>query len=392
MTQQFNQQTMDKVDELVKKHFYDPKADKVWQATLALMKPKILASKDLAQLGENINEALHALNASHTQFVTTNDETFYFLHTLFAQRRQPKSGPPPSIDYVGAITGGVHCPRNQVRYVLDGSPAAAAGIKQGDSIVSVNGRPYIGQLSFHNTADKQAEIVLNRPGQGPVTVSLKPLKKNEAQMYVDAIHKSIKITKHPEGTIGYVHLWTGGEKSHDAIEYALSDDLQKTDGLVLDMRDGYGGNFFDDLDFLFRPKEAYPSFSSWDRSGKRFPPVTLTYDKPVVALINGGSRSGKELLAYSLKKTGRGTLVGERTAGAVLGGRLFRINDRTALYLAVSGVDVEGKTFEGNGVQPDVEVKQTCEQAGKEDLQLAEAIRILREKLTTPARPQSQPL
>lgn len=114
-------------------------------------------------------------------------------------------------------------------------------------------------------------------------------------------------------------------------------------------------------------------------SGKRTT-TTLYYTKPVVALINGGVRSGKELVAFSLKRSGRAKLVGERTAGAVSAGKLFPIDSRTALYLAVAHVDVDGVTLEGKGIDPDVEVLAGCneEDRGK---QLAEAEKLLRSEL-----------
>ena len=147
----------------------------------------------------------------------------------------------------------------------------------------------------------------------------------------------MRIIDSPDGKIGYIHLWAGGAESHDVFEEMLGTKLAKTDGLILDMRDGYGGNSLDDLDYFYRNPAGYPTFSMKDRAGKKVG-SEMFYDKPLVALINGGSRSGKELLALSLKRSGRAKLVGERTAGYVLGGRLFTIDDRTALYLAVDDV------------------------------------------------------
>ena len=37
---------------------------------------------------------------------------------------------------------------------------------------------------------------------------------------------------------------------------------------------------------------------------------------PAVVLINGGARSGKELIAYAIKKAKLATFVGDKTAGA----------------------------------------------------------------------------
>jgi carboxyl-terminal processing protease len=379
VTAEFAKTTFDKVDSLVRKHFYDPNSTATWQSSVDAHKSAILGARTLTALDKSINEALHGLHASHTQFVTPNDETYYFLESLFAEHDAKHHSNPPKMDYVGAITGGVNCGPREVRYVLDGSPAEAAGIKIGDEIVSVDGAPYIGQLTFKGTSGKSVSVKLRRAGTD-LTVAVKPVLRDEYEAYIEAIGKSTKIKSFPEGKIGYVHVWCGGSgKSHEAIEQAL-DKLEHTDALIFDLRDGYGGNFYDDLDYFMRNPAGYPSFTSIARNGKKWTSF-MAYSKPVVCLINGGSRSGKELLAYAFKKTGRATLVGETTAGAVLAGRLFEVNDRSALYLAVAGVTVEGAPLEAKGVAPDVEVKVNCADRGTEDKQYEEAVRLLREKL-----------
>ena len=44
------------------------------------------------------------------------------------------------------------------------------------------------------------------------------------------------------------------------------------------------------------------------------------WHKPAAMIIDGGSRSGKEVIAFAFKKHHVGVLVGERTGGAVLAG------------------------------------------------------------------------
>jgi carboxyl-terminal processing protease len=77
-----------------------------------------------------------------------------------------------------------------------------------------------------------------------------------------------------------------------------------------------------------------------------------------VLLINNGSRSGKELLSFTFKQWGLGPLVGMRTAGAMVAGRIFaNENDASLLYLATEDVVMgDGTRLEGNGVAPDINV------------------------------------
>jgi carboxyl-terminal processing protease len=44
----------------------------------------------------------------------------------------------------------------------------------------------------------------------------------------------------------------------------------------------------------------------------------VKWRKPVAMLVNGGTRSGKEVLAYGFKKYHLGEVIGTHTEGAVL--------------------------------------------------------------------------
>lgn len=256
------------------------------------------------------------------------------------------------MDFTGVICGGNGLPLNQVRYIIDGSPGEQSKFIVGDKIVTVNGEPYVGQANFFKTSGKKLPVVVERDGKG-VTLTIKPMLKDPFTAYIEGITHSARIFDTPQGKIGYLHLWAGGQEPRDAFESLLGSQLSVTDGLILDMRDGYGGNSLTDLDFFYRDPVGYPVFTMKDRDGHKSGGKEY-YNKPIVALINGGSRSGKELLAYSLKNSGRATLVGDRTAGYVLGGRLFSIDERCALYLAVTDCEVDGVRLEGVGVEPDV--------------------------------------
>ena len=73
-------------------------------------------------------------------------------------------------------------------------------------------------------------------------------------------------------------------------------------------------------------------------------------------LINEGTRSGKEVLAYGFKQYRLGELIGHRTEGAVLAATAFLIGDDGLLLLAVEDVLVDGQRLEGVGVTPTIEV------------------------------------
>lgn len=370
----YNQQVLDRVDRIVRKHFYNHDlVTSLWVPALEHNREKILAGKNLVELFNSINSTLAALKSSHTEFATSNDEIFYFLHDLFGRWNAKLTVPG---DFVGFMTGPPRFAVDRVRYVVDASPAAKAGMQAGDRIISVDSKPYLGQSNFFGLSGKKVSIEYERAGK-KAKCTIVPIKKDEYLQYVEGIRKSARTFQLGGHTVGYVHDWCGGNDAHGALDEVLESKLGGTEGLVLDLRDGYGGNSMEDLDRFFRNPAGYPPFILKDRKGQA-QVSTMVYDKPVVALINDGARSGKELLAYSLKTSGRAPLVGISTAGAVLAGKLFPLDKRTALYLAVADGTVGGVRLEGVGVKPDIEIGDDCSEAGKQaQLQAAEDLLLL---------------
>lgn len=443
VTPDYNKSTIDEVDKIITKELYSARLAKtVWPNALKDSRSEIVNSKNLKELSENVGKAVGSLNSSHCQFATPNDEAYHFLHALFGSFNKKLSL--GKTDFTGFVTGSLGYADNQIRYVLDDSPAEKAGIRIGDKIESVNGNPYVGYSNFAGTSGAVQKLIIERDGK-KINVNLKPEKVNFFEAYVNAMKKSARVMKeedddwssadmnaNPESmpaiaasaidtpakdasaekadsrkgvdakdapkassakqkkkktrSIGYVHVWCGGSLSHDALDEIMEEKLADTDGLIFDLRDGYGGNGLEDLDRFYRTEHAFPIFKTVYRGGKTMNYKSY-YDKPIVAIINNGSRSGKELLAFSLKRTGRAKLVGGTTAGAVLGGRLFPINERASLYLAIFDGTIGGVRIEGVGVSPDVEVLNDDHSQAGADKQFRTAMDELM-KLLNPATMQ----
>jgi carboxyl-terminal processing protease len=96
-------------------------------------------------------------------------------------------------------------------------------------------------------------------------------------------------------------------------------------------------------------------------------------------LVNGGTRSGKEVLAHGFKTYGYGEVIGTRTAGALLAGRGFLLSDGSFLMVAVNDVAVDGARLEGVGVSPTIEVPFDIPYSAGADPQLDKAIKVLSE-------------
>jgi carboxyl-terminal processing protease len=92
-----------------------------------------------------------------------------------------------------------------------------------------------------------------------------------------------------------------------------------------------------------------------------------------VVLVDEGTRSGKEVVTYALKRHGV-PVVGTRTAGALLAAQGFLLSDGSLLVLAVSDVRLDGERLEGQGVAPDIEVPFPLPYAAGHDPQLEAAL------------------
>jgi len=109
-------------------------------------------------------------------------------------------------------------------------------------------------------------------------------------------------------------------------------------------------------------------------------PREVVWEGPLMVLTGPGSASASELLAAHVQDSGRGRVVGETTAGAVIGSRDVELPDGGVMSLSLFVIlTAERRSLEGEGVKPNIEVIPTLAQrrAG-EDVVLEAAIAALR--------------
>ena len=117
-------------------------------------------------------------------------------------------------------------------------------------------------------------------------------------MFLDATKNSVRVIDDHSRRIGYFHLWTlAGEDFKNALSGAIYGKLKNTDGFILDLRDGFGGRPEGYADPFFRPDVQLTWVMGDTRSNELY-----GYGRPLMTLINNGSRSAKEILSYVLKK------------------------------------------------------------------------------------------
>lgn len=370
----------DEIWQTVRDHFYDPTLRGLdWTAVGEKYRRLAAAASDEERLAV-FNRMLAELGASHTGHYTPADPAYYQLLDIFSgalrrSLRQIFSSGQVTYPGIGIFTRHIG-EKTFISGVLDGLPAARAGLRVGDELLAADGAPYHPIRSFTAKVNQEVTLQVRRsPDSAPQDVVVVPeqIKPNEA--FLQAMQESARVI-HADGVkIGYIHVWSyAGPQYQRLLEREIfSGTLKEADALVVDLRDGWGGAQAQYLD----PFTAQgPTVTMVDRDGD-VSVSNVKWRKPAVMLVNGGTRSGKEILAYGFKKYGLGEVIGTQTTGAVLAGRAFLLSDGSLLLLAVADVRVDGQRLEGVGVTPTIEVPFVVEYAQGKDPQLQRAIELL---------------
>lgn len=368
------EEVLGEVDQLISEHFFDAELDmKDFVAQTSDPRAVACDADNEGELARAVNEILATLGVSHTAYFSPHSpKRFQMLGIFHATAFQELDDSEFIYDGVGIDTDG-----STITEVFDGFPAALAGLRYGDRIESVGGRPFDPTASFQGRAGEQVSLRISR-GNLAMDIPVLVDKIDARTMFESAMTDSMRIIQSGKMRIGYVHVWSyAGYRYQEMLKNALLwGDLASADALVLDLRDGYGGASPDYVN-LFREPVATMVGIRRDGSRQEYSGV---WGKPVNVLTNSGSTSGKELFAYAFKKLGLGKLVGETTAGAVVAGRIFLLKNGAVLYLAVQDVTVDGVRLEGVGVQPDIAVSRSNDD-NEGDAQLAAAVADLTARL-----------
>ncbi|MBF2075244.1 MAG: PDZ domain-containing protein [Synechococcales cyanobacterium C42_A2020_086] len=379
----------EQVWQTVAEKFYDPELNNVnWVAIRQRYQPQVAQARDREAAAAVINSMLAELNTSHTRLYIPEEPAYYQVLGIFVPRSselrdqiQPFLNGTIAYREIGIITAQQEG-KTFIKAVLDGSPAAAAGLQTGDQILSVDQQPFHPIRSFAGPAEQSVTVRIQRTPdpQSQQDVVVTPRLFDGTTMFLDAQSESVAVVEQAGVAIGYIHIWSyASDQAQQLLEQELLyGRLKEADALVLDLREGWGGapmtvlNLYNDRDLSItnipRNGNRYTSYSAWQ--------------KPVVMLVNEGSRSAKEILAYAFQQYGIGTVVGSRTAGAVVAGQPFVMQDGSLLYIAVADVYIDGNhRLEGVGVTPDVVVPAPLPYAQGADPQKERALAIAAEQV-----------
>lgn len=210
----------------------------------------------------------------------------------------------------------------------EGMPAAEAGVKAGDIILSVGGKEMVrGNMKPQEFSSKVSEALRGEPGTSFVLKVLRPLKNDSTVLEFKLTRKNIRTNPVPyygmvKDSIGYLALSSFTENSAKDFKKAFIELKQKgAKSLIIDLRDNGGGSLSEAVDIvnLYVPKgqeivvtkgklrQAQGSYKTQNE------PVDTQI--PLAILVNGSTASASEIVSGSLQDLDRAVIIGTRTFG-----------------------------------------------------------------------------
>jgi carboxyl-terminal processing protease len=263
---------------------------------------------------------------------------------------------------------------------IDDTPAYKAGVKAGDLITHLDGKPVLG-LTLNDAVDKMRgkvgtsiQITVRREG------SSEPFKFDITRDVIKI--KSVRSSIYDN--IGYIRITTFNAQTGPGLKNAL-EDIQKQKGkdllgYVVDLRNNPGGLLDQAIvvadDFLEKGEiVSTRGRNEEDTKRDNATPGDLANGLPVVLLINGGSASASEIVAGALQDHRRAVLLGTKSFGKGSVQTIISLPGDTAIRLTTARYYTpSGRSIQAKGIEPDIVVPQSkIENLEKSDLYLSEA-------------------
>ncbi len=263
---------------------------------------------------------------------------------------------------------------------LEDTPASRAGVKAGDKILGIDGKPVL-------TADVN-EAVKKIRGEVGTKVTLSLLSNGDSKPHdVTLTRETISVPtlkwEVKDGNVAYVQLFSFNEKApflfYKAAMSILLDSNIK--GMVLDLRNDPGGYLEVAVNlagWVFDKNTLVVSERPRDGADTKFfaNGTGAFKDMPIVVLVNKGSASASEILAGALRDNRKVKLIGEKTFGKGTVQQMESLKDGSQIKMTIAKwIMPNGGTIDQTGLTPDIEVKISDDdvKAGK-DTQLERAL------------------
>ena len=343
------------------------------------------------------------LLAAYARTGTVNGMLREALGDPYTRYMNPRAYQQMQIETAGHYAGigiylGIKDERLTVISPIPGTPAARAGLRAGDRIVAVDGRP---------TADMsqdEATGLIRGPKGTPVRLTI---ERDGQQLEVEIVRDEIDVpavagVQMLDGQIGYVRLLQFSEKAGPELDAALSRlEQEGYRALVLDLRNNPGGLLSAAVEvadlFLARGPIVHILGRGGERQTISASPFRTHPTVPMAVLVNGGTASASEIVAGALRDHGLAVVVGTHTFGKGLVQTVVPLRRGDAVSVTTQKYQTAGGHFiDEGGIQPDMVVEPPEELADSfpaldgeldpRDVQLQRAVELLRRQLEERSR------
>lgn len=241
---------------------------------------------------------------------------------------------------------------------MEGSPALAAGIKEGDLITKVDGE----EVTPENVTNMSNKI----KGEEGTKVKLE-IKRGDETFEVEVERKTIEVShinsRMIEDNIAYIQVtdFDGGA----AKEFKENYEKLKSDGatsLIIDLRDNGGGVVDEAIDMLeMICDKGSTLLIETDKKGNEIVEKSEEnpiIDIPIVVLVNGNSASASEIFAGALKDYNKATIIGTKTYGKGVIQTLTKLSDGSGLKMTTAEYCTPSRNkINKIGVEPNITVE-----------------------------------
>ena len=246
---------------------------------------------------------------------------------------------------------------------IDDTPASRSGIKPGDFITHLDGKPVLGL-----TLGEAVELMRGKVGSD-IRLTIK--RENTAAFDVTITRAVIPlrtVRSRVEGDIAYVRISSFSQPTTDGLKKAMaklkSEMGDSFKGMVLDLRNNPGGLLDQAVgvsDAFLEQGEIVSTRTREKEQHQRFNarPGDLADGKPIVVLINGGSASASEIVAGALQDHKRAIILGTKSFGKGSVQTIMPLGRHGAMRLTTARYYTpSGRSIQAVGIDPDIAVEQ----------------------------------
>lgn len=287
--------------------------------------------------------------------------------------------------YMGFKDGGV-----QVLSVMPDSPGEKVGLMAGDSILAVNSQPISeiepGEvaLKIRGEVGSDVELLIHREGEEDKTYKI-----TREVIKVDTVFGKMLDDK-----LGYIRITNFSENTGKEFKEIFTKlQAEGLKGFILDLRQNPGGVITSCVEVAKEivPKGPIVSVIQRDGDTEVFNSELEAAKFPIVVLLDENSASASELLSGALQDTKAALIVGEKSYGKGSVQTVVPMFQDDGLKLTIAKYYTpSGRSIDGTGIKPDVEVKlekpilfgREPDTNSAEDTQLQKAKEILNQQVS----------